>query len=131
ADGPSKPFGGPEEFTFTPDGKGLVFTARDVGRTEAWSPALDLFLASVERPGTPRKLTEKNRATDTHPVFSPDGKTLAYLAMSRPVFEPARLRVVLRAWPEGKERVLAESWDRSAGSLTWMPDGRSVLVTAD
>ena len=131
ADGPSKPFGGPEEFTFTPDGKGLVFAARDVGNSESWSTDLDLFLAPVDKAGTPRKLTEKNRATDTHPVFSPDGKTLAYLAMSRPGFESDRLRVVLRSWPEGKERVLAEQWDRSAGSLTWSPDGKSVLVTAD
>ncbi|REG27289.1 dipeptidyl aminopeptidase/acylaminoacyl peptidase [Archangium gephyra] len=131
ADGPSKPFGGPDEFTFTPDGKGLVFAARDVGNSESWSTDLDLFLAPVDKAGTPRKLTEKNRATDTHPVFSPDGKTLAYLAMSRPGFESDRLRVVLRSWPEGKERVLAEQWDRSAGSLTWSPDGKSVLVTAD
>ncbi|WPB80216.1 S9 family peptidase [Archangium violaceum] len=131
ADGPSKPFGGPEEFTFTPDGKGLVFTARDVGNSESWSTDLDLFLAPVDKAGTPKKLTEKNRATDTHPVFSPDGKTLAYLAMSRPGFESDRLRVVLRSWPEGKERVLAEPWDRSAGSLAWSPDGKSVLVTAD
>ena len=131
ADAPSKPFGGPEEFTFTPDGKGLVFTARDVGNTESWSTDLDLFLASVDRPGTPRKLTEKNRATDTSPVFSPDGKTLTYLAMSRPGYESDRLRVVLRSWPGGQERVLAEQWDRSAGSLAWSTDGKSVLVTAD
>ncbi|WNG45550.1 S9 family peptidase [Archangium minus] len=131
ADAPSKPFGGPEEFTFTPDGKGLVFTARDVGHTESWSTDLDLFLAPLDKPGAPKKLTEKNRATDTSPVFSPDGKTLAYLAMSRPGYESDRLRVVLRSWPEGKERVLAEQWDRSAGGLTWSADGKSVLVTAD
>ena len=131
ADSPSKPFGGPEEFTFTPDGKGLVFTARDAGHSEPWSTDLDLFLASVERPGAPRKLTEKNRATDTTPVFSPDGKTLAWLAMSRPGYESDRLRVILRSWPDGKERVLAEGWDRSAGSLAWSADGRSVLVTAN
>ena len=131
ADGPSKPFGGPEEFTFTPDGQGLVFTARDVGAQEAWSTDLDLFLASVDKPGAPRKLTEKNRATDTSPVFSPDGKTLAYLAMARPGYESDRLRVVLRSWPEGQERVLAEAWDRSASSLSWSADGKSLLVTAD
>ena len=131
ADGPSKPFGGPDEFTFTPDGKGLVFTARDVGRTEPWSTDLDLYLAPLDAPAAPRKLTEKNRATDTQPVFSPDGKTLAYLAMARPGYESDRLRVVLRSWPEGSERVLAPQWDRSAGSLGWSADGKAVLVTAD
>ena len=45
ADSPSKPFGGPEEYTFTPDGEGVVFTARAAGREEAWSTSFDLFLA--------------------------------------------------------------------------------------
>ena len=43
ADTPTKPFGGPEEIAFTPDGKGLVFTASDVGREEAWSTDFDLY----------------------------------------------------------------------------------------
>jgi dipeptidyl aminopeptidase/acylaminoacyl peptidase len=129
ADAPSKPFGGPEEFTFTPDGTGLVFTARDAGREESWSTDLDLFLAPVDGQGKPRKLTTANRATDTQPVFSPDGKTLAYVAMERPTYEADRLRVVLRSWPEGKERVLTEKWDRSAGTLAWSPDGKTLFTS--
>jgi dipeptidyl aminopeptidase/acylaminoacyl peptidase len=130
ADSPSKPFGGSEEFTFTPDGKGVVFTARDVGRQEAWSTDLDLFLASVDGKGAPRKLTTTNRATDTSPVFSPDGKTLAYLAMERPGYESDRLRVILRSWPDGKERVLTEKWDRSPGGLAWSADGKTLFTSA-
>ncbi len=131
ADSPSKPFGGSEDFTFTPDGKGVVFTARDAGRAESWSTDLDLFLAPVDGKSKPRKLTEKNRATDTSPVFSPDGKTLAYLAMSRPGYEADRLRVILRAWPGGQERVLTEDWDRSAGSLAWSKDGKTLYAAAN
>ncbi|CAM4503439.1 S9 family peptidase [Corallococcus exiguus] len=131
ADAPSKPFGGAEEFTFTPDGKGIVFAARDVGRTESWSTDLDLFLASVDGKTKPSKLTEKNRATDTSPVFSPDGKTLAYVAMSRPGFEADRFRVILRTWPGGQERVLTQDWDRSAGSLAWSKDGATLFTTAN
>ncbi|WP_224367962.1 alpha/beta hydrolase family protein [Hyalangium versicolor] len=130
ADAPGKPFGGADEFTFTPDGKGVVFTARDVGRQEAWSTDLDLFLASADGQGQPRKLTTSNRATDTAPVFSPDGKTLAYLAMERPGYEADRLRVILRSWPDGKERVLTEKWDRSAEGLTWSADGKTLFTTA-
>ncbi|WP_044188579.1 alpha/beta hydrolase family protein [Hyalangium minutum] len=130
ADAPSKPFGGAEEFTFTPDGKGVVFTARDVGRQESWSTDLDLFLASADGQGQPRKLTVSNRATDTSPVFSPDGKTLAYLAMERPGYEADRLRVIVRSWPEGKERVLTEKWDRSADGLSWSTDGQTLFTSA-
>ncbi|SEK92409.1 Dipeptidyl aminopeptidase/acylaminoacyl peptidase [Stigmatella aurantiaca] len=130
ADSPTKPFGGPEEFTFTPDGQGLVFTARDVGKQEAWSTDLDLFLAPVDGKTPPRKLTPTNRATDTQPSFSPDGKTLAYLAMARPGYEADRLRVILRAWPSGPERVLTEKWDRSAEGLAWSADGKTLFTSA-
>jgi len=130
ADSPSKPFGGPEEITFTPDGKGLVFTARDVGREEPWSTDLDLYFVPVDGSSQPKCLTEKNQATDTGPVFSPDGKTLAYLAMRRPRFEADRFRIVLCSWPGGQERVLTEDWDRSPSSLFWAKDGKTIYATA-
>jgi len=131
ADAPSKPFGGAEEFTFSSDGKGLVFTARDAGRTEAWSTNLDLYLVPVDGSAPPRNLTEKNQASDTQPCFSPDGRTLAYLAMERPGYEADRYRIMLRSWPSGAERELASGWDRSASSLCWSLDGRSLYVTAE
>lgn len=55
ADTPGKPFGGPEDIAFAPDGKGLVFTAKDAGREEAWSTNYDLFYVPVDGsrpPGT-------------------------------------------------------------------------------
>lgn len=129
AHSPSKPFGGDEEYTFTPDGRGIIFTAKNVGRTEAWSTDFNLWLAPVDGSTPPRKLTD-NPAWDTAPVFSPNGAILAYLAMKRPGYEADRFRIVLRDWPDGRERVLTEGWDRSPSSITWSPDGREIYVIA-
>jgi dipeptidyl aminopeptidase/acylaminoacyl peptidase len=131
ADAPSKPFGGSDEYAFTPDGRSIVFGARDVGRSEAWSTNFDLFVAPIDGSVAPRNLTAANLAWDAYPSFSPDGSTLAYLAMQRPGYEADRFRVVLRQWPEGIERVLTESWDRSPGDLQWSPDGKTLYATAD
>ncbi len=130
ADTPSKPFGGPEEIAFTPDGKGLVFTAKDVGREEAWSTDFDLYYVPADGSAAPRVLTEANQAWDTTPAFSPDGKTLAYLAMSRPRYEADRFRIVLKSWPDGEPRVLTEAWDYSVASFGWTADGKKLLATA-
>jgi dipeptidyl aminopeptidase/acylaminoacyl peptidase len=129
-DSPSKPFGGSDEFTFTPDGKGVVFTARDAGREEPWSTDFDLYLAALDGSSPLRNLTTGNPAWDTSPVFSPDGRTLAYRAMSRAGYEADRFRIVLRAWPDGRERVLTEAWDRSADGITWAADGSTIFTTA-
>ena len=100
ADCPSQPFGGSEEFAINPDGRTLVFAAKDVGREEAWSTNFDLFAVPLDGSSAPRRLTT-NPATDTQPAFSPDGRTLAYLAMSRAGYEADRFRIVLRSWPDG------------------------------
>ncbi len=131
ADCPSKPFGGVEEIAFTPDGKSIVFTARVAGREEAWSTNFDLYLVPVDGSAAPKLLTANNKAWDTAPAFSPDGKTLAYLAMSRPGYESDRFRIVLRSWPDGAERVLTETWDYSAGGILWSADGKTIYTQAD
>ncbi|MBN2269420.1 MAG: S9 family peptidase [Sedimentisphaerales bacterium] len=130
ADTPSKPFGGPEEMTFTPDSQGVVFSARDVGAEEAWSTDFDLYFAPIDSSEPPKCLTEKNEAWDTSPLFSPDGKILAYLAMKRPGYEADRFRIILQDWPKGRKRVLAEKWDRSPSALCFSPDGKEIYVTA-
>ena len=131
ADCPSKPFGGVEEIAFTPDSKSIVFTARVAGREEAWSTNFDLYLVPVDGAAAPKLLTANNKAWDTTPAFSPDGKTLAYLAMSRPGYEADRFRIVLRSWPDGAERVLTENWDYSAGGILWSADGKTIYTHAD
>jgi dipeptidyl aminopeptidase/acylaminoacyl peptidase len=131
ADSPSKPFGDAGEATFTPDGQSLIFTAKDVGREEAWSTNFDLFLVSADGSGKPRNLTKDNPATDSHPMFSPDGKTLAFHSMKRAGYESDRYRIMIQAWPNGTAAELAPSWDRSPDDLVWSADGKKLYATAD
>jgi len=132
ADCPSRPFGGPEDYTFTPDGAAVVFSAKDAGHEEAWSTNFDLFLVPADGSSPPRNLTPGNAAWDAAPSFSPDGKQLAWLAMSVPGYEADRFRVMVRPWPDGKEREVASGWDRSPeGPLVWSPDSRTVYAAAD
>jgi dipeptidyl aminopeptidase/acylaminoacyl peptidase len=102
-DVPSKPFGDREEYRFSPDGKTVVFSVRIAGKTEAWSTNFDLY-ACLPAGGAPRNLTADNQAWDTKGVFSPDGRTLAYLAMTRPGFEADRYHIVLLDVASGKKR---------------------------
>ncbi len=130
ADCPSKPFRGPEEFTFTPDSAELVFSARDAGPAEAWSTDFDLYRVPRDGSRRPTSLTESNPAWDTRPCFSPDGKYLAYLAMQRPGYESDRFRIVLWRWPDGPAQILTEGWDRSPEEIAWSSDGRILWATA-
>jgi dipeptidyl aminopeptidase/acylaminoacyl peptidase len=130
ADTPSKPWGDSNEFAFTLDSKELVFSARDAGSREPWSTNFDLYRAPIDASSPPVCLTARNEAWDTQPCFSPDGKTMAYLAMSRPGYEADRFRIVLRQWPSGEERVLTEAWDRSPDEICWSADGKSIYAVA-
>ena len=129
-DVPSKPFGDREEYRFSPDGKSIVFSVRLAAKSEAWSTNFDLFQVPAEGGAAPRNLTADNPAWDTKPAFSPDGKTLAYLAMRRPGFEADRYRLVLLDLASGKKRVVADKWDRSIEDFRWHVDGKGVLAGA-
>ena len=129
-DSPSVPFGGAEEFAFTPDGRAMVLTSRAGDAGEPWSTNFDLWLAPIDGSRPPRNLTADNTAWDTAPAFSPDGSTLAYLAMERAGFEADRFRIMLRRWPDGRARALAPEWDRSPGGLLWSADGGTLYATA-
>ncbi|OYX55587.1 MAG: peptidase S9 [Brevundimonas subvibrioides] len=129
-DTPSKPFGDEGEFTFTPEGDAIVFSARVAGQTEPWSTNFDLFRTNGLTGKGFTNLTDGNDAWDTGPVFSPDGRTLAYRAMARPGFEADRWQIVLMDVATGARREVAANWDRSADSLQWSADGRTLYVVA-
>ncbi len=136
ADCPSKPMGDSADYAISPDGRTIVFSARDVGREEAWSTNFDLFTVPLDGSAPPRKLSS-SPGTDGHPAFSPDGKTLAYLSMARAGYEADRNRIVLRDWASGRETIhdlradASPRGDRSPGSLAWTADGRELLSSPE
>ena len=130
-DVPSKPFGDASEYAFAPDGKSVVFSMRVAGREEAWSTNFDLYRAGLDGKAAPKNLTEANKAWDTAPVFSADGKSLYYLAMKRPGFEADRFAIMAMPVGGGTPREIAPDWDRSAGVMSLSPDGKLLYVTAD
>jgi len=140
-DVPSKPFGDDTDYGFTPDGRSVIFSVRIAGHTEAWSTNFDLYRVRIgagaadtgagASAGAPENLTAANPAWDAGPVVSPDGRTLAYRAMRRPGFESDRFAIMLRDLASGGTRELLPQWDRSADSLQWSADGRTLFTMAD
>jgi dipeptidyl aminopeptidase/acylaminoacyl peptidase len=129
-DVPTKPFGGSEEMTFTPDSRSIVFTARVDGKGEAWSTNADLFLVPISGSTPPKSITPKRPGWDSSPVFSPTGETLAYLSMERAGYEADKLRLIIREGVNGAEGIITREWDRSADGIAWSPDGGAIYTTA-
>jgi dipeptidyl aminopeptidase/acylaminoacyl peptidase len=129
-DVPSKPFGGREDYAFSPDGSEVAFSIRVAGAGEPWSTNFDIYLVPASG-GTPRNLTADNPAWDGQPAFSPDGAQLAYLATDRPGFESDRFHLVLLDLKSGLKRPLTQNWDRSIASFAWSRDGKTLFATTD
>ena len=129
ANTPTMPFGGREDLTWAPDGSGLYFVAREANAQEPTSTDLDIYFSDLSG-GAPKVLTGANEAHDSGPSVSPDGKTLAYLAMARPGYESDRLIVHLRDLATGDTQALTQETDLSFGGLTWSADGSYLLATA-
>ncbi|MBP8877541.1 MAG: S9 family peptidase [Flavobacteriales bacterium] len=129
-DVPSKPWGDNSDFVIGPDGRIVYYSVRIAGKTEPWSTNFDIY--SVPVTGGPAKnLTADNTAWDANPRISPNGSTLAYVAMQRPGYEADRFVLHVLDLATGKVTVVAKEWDRSIGQLQWSRDGKSVLVTTD
>lgn len=129
-DAPSKPFGGADEYTWSPDGASVVAAIRVAGKGEAWSTNFDLYQVAADGSSAPVNLTASNPAWDTGPAFSADGKTLFYRAMKRPGFEADRFGLMAMDLATKQVREIAPSWDRSADGIVVSKDGAMIYTTA-
>ncbi|MBW3558950.1 MAG: S9 family peptidase [Proteobacteria bacterium] len=129
-DSPTKPFGDDADFTFSRNGESVIFTARLAGRTEPWSTNFDLWQAPADGSRPPVNLTAANPAWDAAPAVSPDGRSLAWLAMDRPGFEADQFDIMIRDLATGRVREVTGAWDRSPDHIAWSPDGRTLYASA-
>jgi dipeptidyl aminopeptidase/acylaminoacyl peptidase len=115
---------------FSPDGKTVAFVSNREGiDKEAWTTNNDVFLVPVDG-GDSRALTKGNPAADTHPVFSPDGRTLYTLSQRRAGFESDRWYLDAYDLSSGARRTLFTSPDLSVSEYALSPDGSTVWFTA-
>jgi len=121
--------GAASDINFSPDGREICFTAV-TDKMEAISTNGDLFLVPTSG-GEARKITGSNPGFDGNPVYSPDGKYIAYHAQLTAGYEADRWRVMLYDRQSGKTENISESFDRSAENLAWSPDGKTIYFTAE
>jgi dipeptidyl aminopeptidase/acylaminoacyl peptidase len=126
-DAPPFSLGGPADYDFSPDGNELCF-ARNVEKVEATSTNVDLWIVPVAG-GEARKITT-NPAYDGSPLYSPDGRFIAYRAQRRPGFESDRFELMLYDRSAQTSRSLTASLDRAVDGIAWAPDSRSLYFTA-
>jgi len=120
--------GGPADINFSPDGKELCFAAV-IDKIEAISTNGDLFTVPVAGGEIKRITTQPG--FDGAPVYSPDGKYIAYRAQLTPEYESDRWRVMLYDRQTGKSQNLSEGFDRSADELAWYADSKTIYFNAE
>ncbi len=127
-DVPPFSLGGPDDYAISPDSQEVCY-ALNPDPDQALSTNWELFTVPLVG-GESKKITT-NPATDASPVYSPDGRYLAYRAQVRPGYESDRWRLVVLDRTAGSAVPLTESVDRSVQSMTWSPDSKRLFFTLE
>jgi len=122
------------EVAIHPQASSIVFSAKnsvskETLKNHAWTTNFDLFEVNLTNYQL-NNLTEENKAWDAQPVFSHDGRFLAYKAMKTPGYESDKFTLHLRDNVTGKVQIIAEPWDRSVSEMVFADDNRTLFVTA-
>ena len=123
---PMKPRGGIEQLAWSPNGKSIAYTCRKkTGLEYSISTNSDIYLYSLETKET-KNLTEGMMGYDTNPVFSPDGRFIAFQSMARDGYESDQDRLFIHDMNSGLNRCISDSFDGDVSSACWTKDGRTI-----
>jgi dipeptidyl aminopeptidase/acylaminoacyl peptidase len=138
-DAPVFSLGGQDNYAFSPDGQEICYTSNH-DKNEATSTNNDLWIVPVsvgagdspaEVLAKTKNITADNPASDSTPLYSPDGRYIAYRAQQRPGYESDRFRLMLYDRKTGEKKDLTQSFDHWVGSLVWAPDSKTIYFSAE
>lgn len=121
---PALALGGFQDIAFTADSQQIAFTMKS-DRVPATGTNNDIFLVPVQG-GVLTNLTEGNPANDNNPLFSPDGRWMAYRAQMRAGFESDRYHLMLYDLEGKSVNDLTPDWTLSVGEMAWAHDSRFI-----
>jgi dipeptidyl aminopeptidase/acylaminoacyl peptidase len=120
-DVPPFSLGGQDMYAISPDGQEVAYTS-NIDEVQATSTNNEIFIVPISG-GTANKISTSPGA-DTTPLYSPNGKYLAWRSQPRAGFEADKWRLLVQDRQSGETRDLTEKFDRSVGSFTWWDKGR-------
>ena len=132
-DAPVFSLGGQDNYAFSPDGQEVCYTSNH-DKNPAASTNNDLWIVPVSGPAgsiQAKNITADNPASDSTPLYSPDGRYIAYRAQQRPGYESDRFRLMLYDRKTGEKKNLTEDFDRWVGSFVWSRDSDRLFFTAE
>lgn len=128
-DAPPFSLGGQDLYAVSPDGKELAFTS-NIDEVPADSTNNEVFITPVDGRDSPKKISV-SPGSDSTPLYSPDGKWIAWRMQERAGYESDRFRLVLYDRATGKIDNLTEAFDRWIDGLVWAPDSKTIYFSAE
>jgi dipeptidyl aminopeptidase/acylaminoacyl peptidase len=128
-DAPVFSLGGQDDYAFSPDGREICYTSNH-DKNPAASTNNDLWIVPVSG-GPAKNITADNPASDSTPLYSPDGRYIAYRAQQRPGYESDRFRLMLYDRKTGEKKNLTEELDEWVGTFVWSTDSKLLFFTAE
>jgi dipeptidyl aminopeptidase/acylaminoacyl peptidase len=127
-DTPPFSLGGMDGYAFSPDSVQVAYVA-NTDPDPATSTNSDLFLVDAAG-GDARRIT-MNAGADEAPVFSPDGKNIAYRTQRRAGFESDYWRLAVLNLASGESHTVADQLDRWVQEFEWSADSKRIFFTVE